>query len=236
MHTDKSLENILQGIDDSTYGAIHRQRFIESYKFINEYLLNSHVGRNVKILDLGSYGTFADLVKSIHPEIYIQKSEYFDLRYKFPIEDNAYDMVCFMEVLEHIKDQDSTDPDAIAEYSQNGIKNVMSEINRILKPGGYLFLTTPNINSWTAIHRSLNFYSPTFYIPHVKEFSIQEIHALHKEFGFKITKLQTPENCHGLQSVQMQRPRLTKLIQACIEAGYSPDLRGDCIFSLAIKQ
>tara|TARA_R110000868_G_scaffold179410_1_gene419428 strand:+ start:32 stop:763 length:732 start_codon:yes stop_codon:yes gene_type:complete len=238
------LEEILRNVDDSDYGKIHRQRFIESYKFLDRHMQmqTGTLAGDMRILDLASYGTFASLVKEIKPWINIAKSDYFDLRYPFPIADNTYDVVCFMEALEHLKDQDSTNPvgsqlylDDISEYSQSGIKNCMREIARILKPGGILFLTTPNINSWTAVHRALNFYSPTFYIPHVKEFSVQEIHQLHREVGLKINRLETPDNCHGLQSVANNRGRLGKLIEACILAGYSPDLRGDCIFSIATK-
>jgi 2-polyprenyl-3-methyl-5-hydroxy-6-metoxy-1,4-benzoquinol methylase len=49
---------------------------------------------------------------------------------RLPLNSDSFDVVLFLEVLEHIID----DP-----------KHVFSEINRILKAGGYLFMTTPNI-------------------------------------------------------------------------------------------
>ena len=49
---------------------------------------------------------------------------------QLPLDSDSFDVVLFLEVLEHVID----DP-----------RHVFSEINRILKHGGYLFLTTPNI-------------------------------------------------------------------------------------------
>lgn len=49
---------------------------------------------------------------------------------EIPIKSQSFDVVCLFEVLEHI----IADP-----------RHVFSEINRILKVDGYLFLTTPNI-------------------------------------------------------------------------------------------
>ena len=49
---------------------------------------------------------------------------------RLPLDSDSFDVVLFLEVLEHVID----DP-----------RHVFSEINRILKTDGYLFLTTPNI-------------------------------------------------------------------------------------------
>jgi len=49
---------------------------------------------------------------------------------RLPLHSDSFDVVLFLEVLEHVID----DP-----------RHVFSEINRILKTDGYLFLTTPNI-------------------------------------------------------------------------------------------
>lgn len=49
---------------------------------------------------------------------------------RLSIESNCFDVILFLEVLEHVL----ADP-----------VHIFSEINRILKIGGYLFLTTPNI-------------------------------------------------------------------------------------------
>jgi len=48
---------------------------------------------------------------------------------KLPYEDNTFDLVTFTEVIEHIENHRFT----------------LSEIARVLKPGGYVILSTPNI-------------------------------------------------------------------------------------------
>jgi SAM-dependent methyltransferase len=56
--------------------------------------------------------------------------EVFDIeREEFPFEDDSFDVITCLEVLEHL----AIDPMAM-----------MSEVNRVLKPGGLFVLTTPN--------------------------------------------------------------------------------------------
>ena len=57
-----------------------------------------------------------------------------DLKYKkYPWKDNTFDYIVFSEILEHLIPVD--------------IPNVLREFNRILKKGGQLIVTTPNIAS-----------------------------------------------------------------------------------------
>lgn len=55
-----------------------------------------------------------------------------DLNNKLPFSDNTYDAAFCVEVIEHI---------------QNPWK-LISELYRVVKPGGYLILSTPNVNNW----------------------------------------------------------------------------------------
>ena len=73
-----------------------------------------------------------------------------------PAEDESVDVVTFFEVLEHLR----IDPIF-----------TMKEINRILRPGGLLMLTTPNIGSFEGLLRILNSDTPNIfsqYFPHRK--------------------------------------------------------------------
>ncbi|MEZ0346064.1 MAG: class I SAM-dependent methyltransferase [Infirmifilum sp.] len=56
---------------------------------------------------------------------------------KLPFSDNTIDLVTSMEVIEHLVNPD----------------NMLQEIFRVLRRGGYLLLTTPNLASW--INRAL---------------------------------------------------------------------------------
>jgi len=99
------------------------------------------------------------------------------------LDSDSFDVVLFLEVLEHIID----DP-----------KHVFSEINRILKPGGYLFLTTPNM-AWIFNRLLLLFgKQPQLYlsslrygykseIGHFREYTAEELMYLLRS-SFRIEK------------------------------------------------
>lgn len=107
----------------------------------------------------------------------------------FPYADEWFDTVLCCELLEHLP----SDP-----------MHMMSEINRILKPGGHLVLTTPNIASLRAIHAILNGYHPGFFPAYLKpsalekgdsrhnrEYAAREAYLLLHYSGFEITLLET---------------------------------------------
>lgn len=231
--TREQLLSKLQEIDAGYYAKSHYDRFVESYYFIAPYLKDG-----MKCLDLGSYGHFRKLVQAFHPEVEFPQEQDFDLRNPFPIESNKYDFVFCMEVIEHIKDQNENgDIKLLAEFNQSGVKNLMSEINRILKPQGLSFITTPNINSYMSIHRALSYYSPTFYLPHVKEWSIQEMHSLHKSNGFTVIIAET-KDVFGEMSGKHPRNSniINRLDTLCRKLGYGTDMRGDIMMFLSIKK
>jgi ubiquinone/menaquinone biosynthesis C-methylase UbiE len=68
---------------------------------------------------------------------------------QLPVDDATFDYVLCCEVIEHLE----LDP-----------MFMISEINRVLKPGGTLILTTPNITSSRAIWKILRGLEPYFYM------------------------------------------------------------------------
>lgn len=62
-----------------------------------------------------------------------------DLNARFPFEDNYFDVIHANQVIEHIAMLD----------------NFVSEIKRILKPGGYVVMSTENGSSWHNIFASI---------------------------------------------------------------------------------
>lgn len=75
-------------------------------------------------------GFVSDSLRVIDAEPAEVSMEVFDVeRDEFPFEDESFDAITCLEVLEHL----AIDPMAM-----------MSEINRVLKPGGLLVLSTPN--------------------------------------------------------------------------------------------
>src|SRR5581483_9116722 len=108
---------------------------------------------------------------------------------RFPYEDGYFSTVLCGELIEHLP----SDP-----------MHMMSEINRILKPGGALVLTTPNIASARAIAAILQGFHPMLFpayirpnpsgeteARHNREYSPREIQDLLENSGFEVTRLET---------------------------------------------
>jgi glycosyltransferase involved in cell wall biosynthesis/SAM-dependent methyltransferase len=106
----------------------------------------------------------------------------------FPYENGHFSTVLCCELLEHLP----ADP-----------MFMMSEINRVLKPGGHLVLTTPNIASLRSIAAVLQGFHPqlfsTYLRPkdgetdarHHREYTAAEIRQLLENSGFEVTLLET---------------------------------------------
>jgi SAM-dependent methyltransferase len=108
---------------------------------------------------------------------------------RFPYPDEHFATVLCCELIEHLEQ----DP-----------MFLMSEVNRILKPGGHLVMTTPNIASLRAIKAILMGYHPGFFpaylkpspngsdeARHAREYTPQEIMMLFLDAGFEMTLLDT---------------------------------------------
>jgi SAM-dependent methyltransferase len=108
---------------------------------------------------------------------------------QFPYADGYFSTVLCCELLEHL----ATDP-----------MHMMTEINRILKIGGHVVLTTPNIVSLRAAAAILQGFHPMLFpayirprtegeadARHNREYTSREIDALLRNSGFDITLLET---------------------------------------------
>lgn len=146
----------------------------------------------------------------------------------FPYADASFDTVLCCELLEHL----TADP-----------MHMMSEIHRVLKPGGTLLITTPNVASHRAIHAILNGYHPSFFpayiLPrkpgedaearHNREYTAKEVHLLFWEAGFDITHLETGE---FLEAPHPEHHYVAHLLD---QYNLSNELRGDGIYCVGRK-
>ena len=106
----------------------------------------------------------------------------------FPYPDGHFAAVLCCEVLEHL----SADP-----------MHMLAEVNRILRDGGHLVLTTPNIASLRAISAILQGYHPGLFPQYIKpaggeiaprhnrEYTPREVHQLLSDAGFDVVRLET---------------------------------------------
>ena len=145
----------------------------------------------------------------------------------FPYPDEHFSLVLCCELIEHLFE----DP-----------MHLMNEVNRILKPGGHLLLTTPNVAALRGISAILLGYHPGFFHAYIKpsesgevdarhnrEYTPREIHKLLETSGFAVEKLETgefrdePHPEFGWITHLLERYRL------------ETDLRGDGIYALGRK-
>jgi 2-polyprenyl-3-methyl-5-hydroxy-6-metoxy-1,4-benzoquinol methylase len=183
--------------------------FLDSYHRCQE-LINyiSRIGVGKKVLDIGmGYGFYATVLKevfgldvvgmevernipaySLLPKLHGIPIIPGELSKKpCPIGDNSYDVVIFAEVIEHLR---------ISPL------RALLEINRILKPGGLLLLTTPNMARLPNVLKLLvgkNIISMfpdddtelahiTDKMQHIREYTISELKMLMKRASYTITK------------------------------------------------
>ncbi|HTT65546.1 MAG TPA: methyltransferase domain-containing protein [Bryobacteraceae bacterium] len=145
----------------------------------------------------------------------------------YPYPDGHFSTVLCCELIEHLTE----DP-----------MHLMSEINRIVKPGGHLVLTTPNIGSLRGIAAMLEGYHPGIFnayirprvdgevdARHNREYTPKEIERLLANSGFTVTLIetgpfrQTPKPEEGWVLNLLERFSLPK------------DLRGDDIYVVGRK-
>lgn len=102
----------------------------------------------------------------------------------FPMADGSLDLVVFMEVLEHL----ALDP-----------MHTLLECNRILRPGGFAFVTTPNACSAECLVRLLRGQHPGHFTPyrnrkdqrHHREYAPAEVVRVVEAAGFQIEVVKT---------------------------------------------
>lgn len=137
----------------------------------------------------------------------------------YPYEDSRFDVVVCCEILEHL----SHDP-----------MHMLREIHRILKPGGALLLTTPNLASAKSFAYVLQGQSPYVWgqYPvggratdrHNREYTALEVRKLVELGGFRVESLATAFSWWPVD------PKVFEMLDA---VGASKDLRGDNTLALA---
>src|SRR4051794_11321990 len=90
---------------------------------------------------------------------------------QLPFADNAFDLVTCIETLEHIRD----------------VQLALSEMRRVLRPGGRLALTTPAAGRWRILFRGLEHPFP----PHTRASPRRSLRTTLEAMGFHILELDT---------------------------------------------
>jgi len=176
--------------DQKQYFDIH----VDRYQHILAQIKKLHLPSSSRILDIGAYpphlfNALARLgyqvrgISSPHETIKQPRIKTLNIENKdLPFKKNHFDLVLFTEVIEHL----TIHP-----------QKVLTQIKRVLKPSGYLLLTTPNVLRWQNIFSLIirkNIYFPldqlhqSPYHRHHREYTRPEIINLLQSVGFKIIK------------------------------------------------
>ena len=145
----------------------------------------------------------------------------------YPYADELFSTVLCCELLEHLYE----DP-----------MHMMAEINRILKPGGHLVLSTPNICSLRSVGAVLLGYHPGLFHQYIKpdekgeveprhsrEYTPRDVRQLLEAAGFSVERLET-----GPYAVQ--RTAEYEWVKHVIRRyDVSADLRGEVIYAAGKK-
>jgi glycosyltransferase involved in cell wall biosynthesis/SAM-dependent methyltransferase len=147
---------------------------------------------------------------------------------RFPYSDGYFSTVLCCELLEHL----TTDP-----------MHMMLEINRILKLGGHLLLTTPNLGSLRAISGILQGFHPGLFPAYIRpvaagvepeprhnrEYVPSEIAHLLQDSGFEVTLLETGP------FLARPEPEHAWVLHLLERYGLTAGLRGDGIYAVGRK-
>lgn len=141
-------------------------------------------------------------------------------RRRLPFDDGSIDVVLCCELIEHLRE----DP-----------LHMLFELNRVIKWGGMLILTTPNLASAFSAEAVLNGTSPYIYGQynrrqpsdrHAREFTPPDVRVAMESAGFQVLKLMTKDIWH-----QASEESLSRLDSS----GVPRELRGDNIFAVGRK-
>jgi len=144
-------------------GCGNGQNVMKSAKYVKKII---GLDLDLKELEKGKREAKRKKIKNL--EFYQSSAEE-----KLKFKNESFDKVLFFDVLEHLENQDLS----------------LSEIWRVLKKGGFLFVSVPNKNtSWKKLQRSfgLNYFSDP---DHKREYSKNEIKKLLGKRQFKITEV-----------------------------------------------
>lgn len=185
--------------------------------FFNEVLPNVEV--NVTHFDENSKTTQQLRLEMGGKEVEVKAFSVDLEKDNIPMSNERYDAVICCEVLEHME----IDP-----------MFMLAEVNRVLKPGGTLLLTTPNITSSRALHKILSGYEPHFYMQYHKS---REYHRHNYEYSAPtLSAILQASGFHGkVWSEDLFDDPLGSIVEKLRLCGFPVEQPGDNLIALATK-
>jgi SAM-dependent methyltransferase len=147
---------------------------------------------------------------------------------RYPFADETFDFAVAAEIIEHLP---------------NDPMFMMHELDRVLKTGATLFLTTPNVTSLRSVGAILHGYPPYVYNKfssrnggrHCKEYAPREIRLLLERSGFTVLKLETRDVWVESEPETSYWGLYQRMHDVLKDIGASVALRGEDIFAVGRK-
>ena len=146
---------------------------------------------------------------------------------RFPYPDGHFATVLCCELIEHLTE----DP-----------MHLMSEINRIVRPGGHLVLTTPNIASLRGLAAMMEGYHPGIFTAYIRPHGDEEVEARHnREYAPKEIQLLLANSGFTVEHIetgpfrQVPRPEEAWVLNLLERFELPTDLRGEDIYVVGRK-
>lgn len=218
------FSSYIEDANRDPYADHHKIRYVETFKRLEHYIDPEH-----RILELGDCSAISLFLKEKGNQTSALTD---DLRYAFDLPCERFDLVLSLEVLEHLKDTHSSQGDRgeVTSFNFTGVDNMFQECFRVLKPAGYLCVTTPNACSADAIGRALLEIHPFHEEANVREYTAKELSLFARNNGFDALLVDSFDTWPPVPKADRQKIR--EFIAA---GGYSDALRGNCLFALFQK-
>lgn len=200
---------------------MHSPRLAATIQFLRRIGFESDL-----TLEIGEVSVASYILEEYFPNVRWRRAHW-DIRLRWPTPENHYDSIICTEVLEHLCDLER---DTYSVWRGSGLSAFLTESFRGLRPGGYLFASTPNAHSALCLHHVLHGYPPMFFQPHLREFGREELTRAAESCGFIV------EEFFAVQCLTMDTGiDLTRAFRSLLVAGASIENRGDDWFILLRK-
>lgn len=200
----------------------HRYRLYLTVRWLQELPLRRD--SLLQAAELGGVSIVSDLLRQEFPA-WEWRNTQGDLRQRLEFEDSSLDLLVATEVLEHLADLPQGFNDS---FEGSGVRALLCECRRVLKPGGMLFITTPNAASVIHVQMALLGKPPWFYQLHVREYTAEQLVGLVQEAGFEVLR------CEAVHCLTVDMPfDHRRVLQALDIFGYPLEGRGDDLFLAA---
>lgn len=231
---------------DNHYTKVHWRRYAKSLEILTSIIRGLETtSTKPRVLEIGTSATIPLALQDLTPGVEIKVTDFngdepvralklehnghartviayrADLEFeRIACDNESFDIVTCFEVLEHME----VDPMALLE-----------EINRVLKPGGTLLLTTPNVCGSRNIAKILSGYDPYFYM----QYNIgAKYHRHNYEYSvWSLRHLLTAAGFNGdIWTEDTWEDPATHTITTLTAAGYTLTDTGDNIFANLRKE